>query len=183
MKTMLVAAAMATAFAATSASAALIIVTPGTTTTGPFSDAPGNNFTGFTPIELNNQNTYDWAFSLVAPISGSVGAVQIQAQAQASAIPENITFDLYAGTPGVAGAVFQGSSSTGTNAELTFTPSVGPYYIEVTPAYIKQGGNNEGFSGTLMIAVPEPATWALMLVGFGGMGAALRRRAAKAVAA
>ena len=27
-------------------------------------------------------------------------------------------------------------------------------------------------------AVPEPATWALMLLGFGGLGAALRRRAA-----
>ena len=29
-------------------------------------------------------------------------------------------------------------------------------------------------------AVPEPATWALMLVGFGGMGAMLRRRSAVA---
>jgi hypothetical protein len=30
--------------------------------------------------------------------------------------------------------------------------------------------------------VPEPATWALMLVGFGGMGAALRRRPAAVTA-
>jgi hypothetical protein len=30
--------------------------------------------------------------------------------------------------------------------------------------------------------VPEPATWALMIVGFGGMGAALRRRRASALA-
>lgn len=30
--------------------------------------------------------------------------------------------------------------------------------------------------------VPEPASWALMIVGFGGMGAVLRRRAAAAVA-
>jgi len=29
-------------------------------------------------------------------------------------------------------------------------------------------------------AVPEPATWAMMLMGFGGLGAALRRRAALA---
>ncbi|HEX4179804.1 MAG TPA: PEPxxWA-CTERM sorting domain-containing protein [Caulobacteraceae bacterium] len=31
-----------------------------------------------------------------------------------------------------------------------------------------------------MIAVPEPATWAVMLVGFGGVGAMIRRRTMKA---
>ena len=41
--------------------------------------------------------------------------------------------------------------------------------------------NNNGFSGVTFAtldtsAVPEPATWAMMLVGFGGMGAALRSR-------
>ena len=33
------------------------------------------------------------------------------------------------------------------------------------------------FSLTSVPAVPEPATWAMMLVGFGAMGTALRRRA------
>jgi hypothetical protein len=32
------------------------------------------------------------------------------------------------------------------------------------------------FSGQPATAVPEPATWAMMLVGFGGLGAVLRRR-------
>ncbi|MGZ3371658.1 MAG: PEPxxWA-CTERM sorting domain-containing protein, partial [Caulobacteraceae bacterium] len=31
--------------------------------------------------------------------------------------------------------------------------------------------------------VPEPATWAMMLVGFGGLGAMLRQRKARAAAA
>jgi hypothetical protein len=31
-------------------------------------------------------------------------------------------------------------------------------------------------SGTFNIAVPEPASWALMILGFGGVGAAMRRR-------
>jgi hypothetical protein len=36
---------------------------------------------------------------------------------------------------------------------------------------------NTGYVGaTLNGAVPEPATWAMMLVGFGGLGAALRSR-------
>jgi hypothetical protein len=43
----------------------------------------------------------------------------------------------------------------------------------------KSGGNGS-FAGTISFevasGVPEPAAWALMIVGFGGMGAALRRR-------
>jgi hypothetical protein len=37
-------------------------------------------------------------------------------------------------------------------------------------------------SATFDIAVPEPASWALMIVGFGGAGAALRRRRTLAAA-
>lgn len=49
--------------------------------------------------------------------------------------------------------------------------------------YIAQSGN-QIIGNVVPAAVPEPATWALMLVGFGGIGAALRsrRRAATAQA-
>lgn len=43
----------------------------------------------------------------------------------------------------------------------------------VTPD--KNGMSHIAFFG-IQSAVPEPATWAMMLFGFGGMGAALRRR-------
>jgi len=57
----------------------------------------------------------------------------------------------------------------------------GPYYIEVTPNYI--ASNKEALSGTILTsAVPEPAAWALMLIGFGDLGVALRRRVAKTAA-
>lgn len=40
--------------------------------------------------------------------------------------------------------------------------------------------NTQGFSDAILVrgtgAVPEPATWAMMLLGFGGIGFAMRRR-------
>lgn len=38
-----------------------------------------------------------------------------------------------------------------------------------------QGSSNAQIFSTGMPAVPEPATWAMMLLGFGGIGAAMRR--------
>jgi hypothetical protein len=177
MKRLFVGAAILTAFVATSASAALII--EGTTQAGPFSLA--NPLAGFTPVDLSNKNTYDWAFSLADPLKGSISTLQVEAQAQHSGDNEVITFDLYSGSPGSGS--YLGTSSTGTNANASFSALPGNYYLEVTPTYIKQGSNNEAFSGTLLVSsVPEPAAWALMLVGFGGLGVALRRSASKTLA-
>ena len=36
-----------------------------------------------------------------------------------------------------------------------------------------------GGVGAIMGVVPEPASWALMILGFGGLGAVLRRRASR----
>jgi hypothetical protein len=46
------------------------------------------------------------------------------------------------------------------------------------------GGANEGvfLDAVAVAAVPEPATWALMLFGFGGIGLAMRRRRRPALA-
>ena len=44
-------------------------------------------------------------------------------------------------------------------------------------------GNYDITFSTLGGGVPEPASWALMLVGFGGLGMAMRRRRAVALAA
>jgi hypothetical protein len=59
---------------------------------------------------------------------------------------------------------------------------------------VRQAGSyNDGYADNLSLVlnagrvtppgVPEPATWAMMLLGFGGLGATLRRRRAQAVAA
>jgi len=49
-----------------------------------------------------------------------------------------------------------------------------------TRNYAQNGGNPAGlrveFDSSSVEAVPEPATWAMMLIGFGVMGGAMRRR-------
>ena len=50
------------------------------------------------------------------------------------------------------------------------TPDAGLYQIYISPAYLN-GVAPEATGG-----VPEPAAWTLMLLGFGGVGAGLRRR-------
>ena len=49
---------------------------------------------------------------------------------------------------------------------------------------LANGPGNASYAGTLNLgaAVPEPATWGLMLLGFGGIGMALRRRRRPALA-
>ena len=50
-----------------------------------------------------------------------------------------------------------------------------------TFTFSTQGGQSTTFSATT-VAVPEPGTWALMLLGFGGIGMAMRRRRRPALA-
>lgn len=57
--------------------------------------------------------------------------------------------------------------------------AAGDYIFEAGVRNATEGGPD--YSSKLLIdnvgaSVPEPATWALMLIGFGGLGAALRRR-------
>jgi hypothetical protein len=61
-------------------------------------------------------------------------------------------------------------TATDTTTRLTFTNLT--------------GGVNEGvfLDAVAVAAVPEPATWALMLFGFGGIGLAMRRRRRPALA-
>lgn len=63
-----------------------------------------------------------------------------------------------------------------TTQSLSFTPgSTGTYNLSFSAA----GGDNVGpllDNVTISAAVPEPATWAMMILGFGAAGAVMRRR-------
>lgn len=71
-------------------------------------------------------------------------------------------------------AGFTGTStfSAGNNVNLT-----GPFSETVRYTLNFTGGAGSNFNGTAnLTAVPEPATWGLMLLGFGAMGGMLRTR-------
>lgn len=67
-----------------------------------------------------------------------------------------------------------------TNFDLRF--SSGNYVISNNTAQVNDGANYMfcngcvSFAPSAISAVPEPATWALMILGFGAVGGAMRRR-------
>ena len=67
---------------------------------------------------------------------------------------------------------------------LCFYPSIeavgmnlsGTFAGAVNPAYVSAQSGNQIIGSLMPAALPDPSTWAMMLLGFGGVGAALRRR-------
>ncbi len=169
LKTLFASAAVLSAFAVAAPASAVTIVTP--FITGPFS---ASSLGTIPATKLVSGNTYDFSFDLVTPL-GSSTSVQLSAQLlkKGASTPELIQYSLYSGTSG--SGTFLSQSSVDYSPTIAFTPAAGSYYVEVN--YIAVSGEVAG--GTLTSAVPEPASWAMMLVGFGALGVALRRRAAK----
>jgi hypothetical protein len=75
----------------------------------------------------------------------------------------DVTASLFGGGP-------PGTNTAYANIDPTFTVH-GPFTIQLSDGF--GGGINLPGAGA---SVPEPASWALMVIGFGGLGAALRRR-------
>jgi hypothetical protein len=109
-----------------------------------------------------------------------------------------VSFDLAGNGPRDSG-IYTLGSSLGTSGLQTFSIAPGaPYaaqffdYVATTTGattltFASQTNDSPGYWGpiidnvrvedmTVPAAVPEPATWAMMLVGFGAVGSSLRRR-------
>ncbi len=88
---------------------------------------------------------------------------------------EVVTGAILAALPGMNANGSQNSFTT--NGRLTFS-----FDSAITSVTMASGGNSLEISDIAAIiagtAVPEPATWAMMIVGFGGVGTLMRRRRA-----
>jgi hypothetical protein len=168
MKSLVIAAsALLACVAASSASASTIVEALGT---GSFS--ADNAISSIPSTDLDSSNTYDFTFSW----TGAEGAAMLQSDTK-GATPV-LQYDLYSGVPG-SGA-FQAESVAAPGASISFNAQPGAYYVQVSPSQI--GAGQMGGARGLGAAVPEPTTWALMLIGVGGLGATLRSRRAAAPA-
>ena len=126
-------------------------------------------------IKVNQSDTYAFTFTL-----GGTYDVIMQLQATMfGTSARNIDFDLYSGTPSTGTLLMTSPFTTGPAIEAILGP--GNYYLQIKTIVT----NRELVSGSISLAsaVPEPATWALMISGFGLAGAAIRRRRASGAVA
>jgi MYXO-CTERM domain-containing protein len=141
---------------------------------GPFSIT---NPTGTVPATVGSPgSTIDFTFTLVQPLKNASVSLQLTAQKLISHVstPELIQF-----TVSGPGGGLPAQSSQDFSPTVSFSAAPGDYTAHVD--YFAVAGETIG--GTLTVAsAPEPASWAIMLVGFGALGAVLRRRTAARLA-
>ncbi|MGH7012048.1 MAG: FxDxF family PEP-CTERM protein [Caulobacteraceae bacterium] len=135
-----------------------------------FAFAPGDTgqFSSYTLTSGESTDALDFSFDLT-PSSGNV-LQQLQASLRSGS--QSIAFDLYSGTPG-SGTFLGASSPTITGPSLDSNLAPGDYYLQI----VTNPPVGSLISGALSVtAVPEPATWAMLLAGFAFVGYAVRRR-------
>ena len=122
-----------------------------------------------------------------------MGYVQLDVSALFGLV-SSVTFSTNSTTDGEQWSIFGSNVSgsyagsallTGTNRSSATLPGFGSYRYYDFVSTSTSGGKNFLIAGLTATAVPEPATWAMMLLGFGLIGASVRygrRKSASAFA-
>lgn len=112
-------------------------------------------------------NAQSFLLSLAETSSGG-GTSTVTGRAWGGSTNNALTFN-----PLLASIPLSGVASSGT-ASGSFNPSVNPYSLSLGVQISRTAAGTT--TGDLNFqAVPEPATWAMMLLGFAGIGFAMRR--------
>jgi hypothetical protein len=196
------------------ANAATVVVTPGTSVTGPATLTGTSSGTlgtgqsiffmvspqitasspptlvsatfGDTGIPTGNfTDTFTFMVPWAATGSGSV-TTSLASLAFGSAIDTDLLSVLFNGMAApviyrdAAGNVCPvkgvGTCGASTQFALTNVPILVGAANTIVVNGLSRGNGSYGGQGTLVPSVPEPATWAMMLLGFGAIGFSMRRR-------
>ena len=129
-------------------------------------------------FQFNNDGFTSGVFSATAstnPLAGTtVTLLQLFTGGTVTVVNGTNT---YSGGTLVTGGTVSGSSNSLTLPNVALTPNTS-YTLQYSGNLGATPGNisgNGAFAGAVA-PVPEPATWGLMLLGFGGIGFAMRRR-------
>jgi len=161
--------ALAGATALTAASAASAAVTIGTTssTSGTTSVIVTDNVNYPNKLEFDTTNAAAGTVTSLFNFMVDTASIGVFSATTATFPSSSVTsLDLLLGSTVLATSAGVGSG--------TLLP--GNTYTFRYTANLATAGNISGPANFYLAAVPEPATWGLMLIGFGGIGMAMRRR-------
>jgi hypothetical protein len=172
------AAAAALAFGSTAASATSLVLSPGSTVTvsPPASGTFGDSFNPATPGMFTDVFNINLTGNALA--NGSLISISL-------AGGNNIDFTCATCSVRLDSTAFT-LMTTGTLDTFSLNPTsltAGLHALTITGNIVS--GPSAAFSGTINFntpPVPEAATWAMMLLGFAGMGMVIRRRRRPALA-
>lgn len=160
----------AAAFASASVANAAVVVTGSTNLGAPAPIVSVEN--GYTTINFGQDaltNPFSTSFSFMTD-----SAYTANFRATTSTPGEILTSGLLTG-PGLGAGLTFGGLNTQVISLLGVNLLAGSTYTVAIGGSGVSGAAYTG-NGTLTAAVPEPATWAMMLLGFGAMGMVVRRR-------
>ena len=116
-------------------------------------------------------------FSAVIDFNNTLGGDYYASLTTASPNVYFTTLTIYALVGGVQmGPALMQYSGGPTHAITLLPASFGAGDYRLSFGGTTSGGGGEAGTLSFFAAVPEPGTWALMLLGFGGIGMAMRRR-------